>query len=87
MIHHRDSKFIAMFNSLPAEVQQLAKKAFAQLKLDPRHPSLQFKPVNSKRGNYEVRVGNYYRAVAFNVEPGVFLWWWIGTHADFNKKF
>ena len=54
---------------------------YALLKRDPRHPSLQFKKV----GRYwSVRVGLRYRALAVDVDGG-FLWFWIGSHADYDK--
>lgn len=46
-----------------------------------RHPSLQFKKVGRYRS---VRVGLRYRALAVEVE-GRYLWFWIGSHADYDK--
>ena len=43
--------------------------------------SLQFKKV----GRYcSVRVGLRYRALAVDVDDG-YLWFWIGSHADYDK--
>jgi hypothetical protein len=42
---------------------------------------LQFKKVGKV---WSVRVGLYYRAVATPIEGG-FLWFWIGTHAEYDK--
>ncbi|MGC9577000.1 MAG: hypothetical protein ACPF1Y_18085 [Desulfobacterota bacterium U4-17] len=51
------------------------------LKNDPYHPSLHTK----KAGHYwSVRVGLRYRAVAVEVPEGL-LWFWIGSHEDYNK--
>jgi len=36
-------------------------------------------------GNYwSVRVGFHYRALGVTIEGGV-LWFWIGTHAEYDK--
>jgi hypothetical protein len=45
------------------------------------YPSLQFKKV----GKYwSARVGWRYRALAVATDDG-FLWFWIGSHADFDR--
>jgi len=47
------------------------------------HPSLQLKPVAG--GKYRsVRVGLYYRALGVPVSDGI-LWFWIGSHADYDR--
>jgi len=62
-------------------VQELADRAFAILKADPRHPSLHFKKV----GRFlSARVGLHHRAVAVETPDGA-LWFWIGSHADYDK--
>jgi hypothetical protein len=33
-----------------------------------------------------VRVGISYRALGKFTNDGMFLWEWIGTHADYDKK-
>lgn len=81
MIHHANPDFWACYRALPPEVRVLADKAFALLKQNPRHPSLRFK----KLGNHwSARVGAHYRALAVQVPDG-FLWFWIGTHAEYDQ--
>jgi len=47
------------------------------------HPSLHFKKV--KDGQFRsVRVGPQYRALGVPVPDGV-QWFWIGSHADYDK--
>jgi hypothetical protein len=66
---------------LPQDVQKLADQAYAHLKENPRHPSLQLKKVGRF---WSARVGGHYRALA--VEAGDSLvWFWIGTHADYDR--
>ena len=81
MNHYASPEFWARYQALPAEVQSLADKSFALLKLDSRHPSLRLKKVGDY---YSVRVGLFYRAVGVEAKGGV-SWFWIGTHAEYDK--
>lgn len=81
MKHLTSPKFWAAYDALPFQVRRLADANYALLKRDPHHPSLQFKKV----GRYwSVRVGLRYRALALEVEDG-YLWFWIGSHADYDR--
>ncbi len=81
MIHHASSAFWRRYEVLPERIRMLADKNFALLQTDPHHPSLHFKPVGRF---WSARVGLDYRAVAIPVEDGM-LWFWIGTHADYDR--
>ena len=83
MKHTASKRFWQAFGALPAEVQALANKSFAQLNADPAHPSLAFKPLGGGRFQ-SVRVGLYYRALGVPVSGGVH-WFWIGTHGEYDK--
>lgn len=80
MRHYASSRFWSAHDALPAEVQALAKRCFALLKEDPRHPSLHFKRIGDV---WSVRVGLHYRALGVNVEGGI-QWFWVGTHAEYD---
>lgn len=67
---------------LPAHVQRQAYIAYQFFEEDHRHPSLNFKRVGNNL--YSARVGRSYRAMA-TVESGDLVWFWIGTHADYDK--
>jgi len=62
-------------------VRDLADQAYARLKEDPRHPSLQFKKVGRF---WPARVGAHYRALAVEAADGL-VWFWIGSHADYDR--
>ena len=81
MKHHAAPDFWSCYRRLPDDIQQTANKSFALLKQDPRHPSLQLKKLDSV---WSARVGLHYRALAVEV-PGGFLWFWIGTHAEYDR--
>jgi hypothetical protein len=79
--HRAGSRFWRHFESLPPEIQKLARENFALLKLDPRHPSLQFKRV----GRYwSVRIGRSHRALGIEAPEGVF-WFWVGPHEEYKR--
>jgi hypothetical protein len=81
LTHYASPDFWARYRALPASVRELADRAFARLKTDPRHPSLHFKRVGNL---WSVRVGLHYRAIGVEAPDGV-LWFWIGTHAEYDN--
>jgi len=48
------------------------------------HPSLQFKQVSAQRSVHSARIGLGYRALG-NVESDTLVWFWIGSHADYDR--
>jgi hypothetical protein len=81
MTNYASSRFWAAYKALPKDVRDLANKSYALFQQNPNHPALQLKKVGRF---WSVRVGLHYRALAIQVEDG-FLWFWIGTHADYEK--
>ncbi len=80
MKHFASPTFWQAYEKLPENVRSLADKNYALLKENPRHPSLQLKRVGRF---WSVRVGSRYRALAAPVD-GDLLWFWIGSHADYD---
>jgi hypothetical protein len=68
------------YNALPESVRELADRAFALLKRNPRHPSLHVKKVGRF---WSARVGLHYRVIGVEAHDGV-LWFWIGTHSEYD---
>lgn len=81
MKHTASTQFWAAYHALSEDIRTLADKNFALLKNNPRHPSLHFKRIGKL---WSVRVGDHYRALGFDV-PGGIHWFWIGTHAHYDK--
>lgn len=81
MKHWTSPDFWSCYRRLPAPIQRLADTNYALLKADPHHPSLHFKKIERYRA---VRVGLHYRALAVEVPDGL-LWFWIGSHSDYDK--
>ena len=81
MRHFASPAFWEGYKELPESIQELADKNYEILKTNPKHLSLHLKKV----GKYwSVRVGRKYRALGVDVEEGI-LWFWIGTHAEYDK--
>ena len=81
MRHFASPSFWELYEKLPAAIQELADKNFELLKADPKHPPLHLK----KAGKYwSARVGMKYRTLAVEIDEGI-LWFWIGTHAEYDK--
>lgn len=81
MNHEATSSFWICYDKLPVEIRKLADKNFQILKTNPSHPSLHFKKVGKV---WSARVGSDYRALATKIDDG-FLWFWIGTHTEYDK--
>ncbi len=81
----RTRQFHDLYNTLPFAVQRQADKAYAQFQDDPDYAGLNFKPVGRDPVWYSVRVGISYRAVCTRDDDGTYVWFWIGTHAEYDK--
>ena len=84
MKHLALPRFWQLYRSLPASVQELADKNYALLRNDPFHPSLHLKKVGRTKQLRSVRVGEHYRALGMEQPEGI-VWFWIGTHAEYDK--
>jgi len=80
-MHRTTEQFRLCRNALAPDIQKLADKAFALLKLNPRHPSLHFKKVGPF---WSARIGRAYRALA-SEDGEDFVWVWIGTHDEYEE--
>ena len=81
MKHFASPQFWKCYQRLPLAIRELADKNYKLLKSDPQHPSLHFKQIGKL---WSVRVGISYRALGADQPEGV-VWFWIGTHADYDK--
>lgn len=84
MISRKNEAFRLAFRRLPKRVQEQARRVFRVFRRDPYHPSLRFKRVHSAEEVYSVRVGAGYRALAYR-ENETLVWFWIGSHSDYEK--
>jgi hypothetical protein len=85
MISRATPAFWTCFSRLPSEIQATAKAAYALWNANPRHPSLHFKPLRSAGEDiWSVRIGIHWRALGVR-EGDVMVWFWIGSHADYDR--
>lgn len=77
--------FISLFNKLPERVQKTARKNYSLWKDNPQHPSLEFKKVHTTDPLYSIRVGIGWRAVDIYKNENTIVWFWIGSHNDYDK--
>lgn len=82
MTHYASPSFWECYKNLPADIKDLADKNYQLLKSNPNHPSLHFKKIEKY---FSIRVGIKYRALGLAVNENDVLWFWIGSHADYDK--
>ncbi|HOB73194.1 MAG TPA: hypothetical protein PKG54_01590 [Phycisphaerae bacterium] len=86
MTSHTTRTFRRLFDQLPFDIQERARKAFRQFLADPSHPSLSFERLVSHPDLWAARISADYRAVC-KVVGGTAYWLWIGSHRDFDRQF
>lgn len=77
-------KFRRLFDDLPPDVQEQARKAFRQWVADPSHPGLHFKRVDDNEPMYSARVGLNHRVLGL-LDGDTMTWWWIGPHDEYDR--
>lgn len=85
MISRTTTAFRRQFAVLPREVQKQARAAFKQFKANPHHPGLYFKKLPPHEDIWSARISRDYRAMA-RWRGEVILWFFIGSHADYDEK-
>ena len=78
-------EFIQCFADLPNRVKKTAQKNCKLWQQNPSHPSLEFKKLNTKPPAYSVRAGIGWRAVGVMKDPDTIVWFWIGSHSNYDK--
>ncbi|MCH8840219.1 MAG: hypothetical protein IH831_06000 [Planctomycetes bacterium] len=73
------------FAKLPREIQQRARDAYRRFQADPTHPGLQFKRLHTTLPLWSVRVTESYRAVGVRDNHDTIIWFFIGTHAEYDR--
>ena len=78
-------EFIKCFSELPERVQKTARKNYKLWKQNPFHPSLDFKKLKTNQPIYSVRAGIGWRAVGVMKDSNTIVWFWIGSHSNYDK--
>jgi hypothetical protein len=69
---------------LPKEIRRQAQESYQRFAQEPQHPSLRFKKVHATEPIFSARINIDYRAVGV-VEGETIVWFWVGTHAAYEK--
>jgi mRNA-degrading endonuclease RelE of RelBE toxin-antitoxin system len=77
-------RFKKAFDKLPINIQTRAKNSYLIWKENPQHPSLHYKQIHNSEPIYSVRIGLAYRALG-RIENETMIWFWIGSHEEFNS--
>jgi hypothetical protein len=73
-----------LFANLPEEVQTEANRAYRLFQANPSHPGLHFKKLEGEQQIYSARIGLAYRALAV-MEDNRAVWYWIGSHSEYDR--
>jgi hypothetical protein len=85
LINSRTTRaFWRLLSELPPDVQRDAKRAYRLFRSNPSYPGLQFKKLEGEDRIYSARIGMGYRALAV-MNNDRLIWYWIGSHAEYNR--
>jgi hypothetical protein len=77
-------EFWDLLRALSPDLRKQAQHAYVQFTGDPFHPGLNFEEVDKRRHLWSVRVTRGYRVLGIR-EGDEILWFWIGTHREYEK--
>ena len=80
----RTRRFHEAFNKLPDPIRQQARRAYALFRQNPYHPGLAFKKIDNEN-TYSVRIGLGYRSLGY-LDGDSIIWFWIGPHAEYDRR-
>lgn len=76
--------FLKAYRRLPNEIREHARKAYRLFRENPYHPSLNFKSIHPTQPIYSARISRGYRTVGIRTDD-LIIWFWIGSHADYDR--
>jgi hypothetical protein len=82
VISQTHAQFWECFDALPLDIQRIAIRKYRLWERDCFHPSLHFKALSDDV--WSVRINQNYRALGRR-KGSLIVWFWIGTHADYDK--
>ena len=78
--------FWQAYARLDLRTREAARKAYRLFANDPAHPSLRFKKLGRYDNIWSVRINEQCRAVGER-RGDAMIWFWVGTHNDFDNLF
>ncbi len=79
-------RFWKLYHAMPETARAQAREAFKLFSANPAHPGISLERLRSDPDSWSVRVSRDYRAVA-RKHDDTMIWYWIGTHAEFDREF
>lgn len=79
-------RFVTLYKNLPEPIRKKVKRQLQLLSEDPRHPSLQSKPIQGTNGIYEARVDIHYRMTYERLPQDTLLLRVVANHDEAIKK-
>jgi hypothetical protein len=80
---HVSANFRKCFAKLPPAKQKQARANYKLWSAEPFNPTTNFE---NKFGNiWSAEIGRTHRTLGKMVEKKVIVWFWIGTHEEYNK--
>lgn len=79
-------RFVAFYKKLPEGIRKKVKQQIQLLAENPRHPSLQTKPIQGTNGIYEARIDIHYRMTYERLPDDTLLLRVVAQHDDALKK-
>ncbi len=82
-------QFREQFSRLPERIQELTRAACVLFDQNPAHPSFRHHELSDTKrgqhvpGSFSVSITMQYRAI-YTEDGGVRVWYWIGTHAEYE---
>jgi hypothetical protein len=88
--NHTTLQFRKQYARLPASIQEAVKDSCRLFDKNPHHRSLRLhlledrKHASHSKNSWSVSATAQHRAIYVVNEEGINLWYWIGTHADYD---
>jgi hypothetical protein len=79
-------EFWELYRKLSPEIRAAARDAYQLFSQNPAHPGLRVERLRFDTRAWSVRVTRDVRAVALR-HGDEWLWFWIGTHKEFDRRF
>lgn len=79
-------RFVTLFRKLPEAIRKKVTRQIQLLADNPRHPSLQTKPIQGTNGIFEARVDIHYRMTYERLSDDTLLMRVVAQHDDALKK-
>ena len=84
MISRLSAEFLQAYRTLDPEIRAKVKRSYELFITNPRHGSLRFKRIRSRRNTYSARIDDNYRVLG-RLDGNVITWYWVGPHDEYER--